>query len=498
MEKRAPKVASAVLAILFALLALPRAFAEEPTKIVGYLIGSAPSGTQEVIDALNAKLKAGLGVKLELNYIGWNEVNSKYPLVLAAGDGVDWVYAAVWNNYSTQAARGAFKELNLDMIKKYMPRHWKATPAEAWEQAKVGGKIYMIPTATPDRKIPLAIIRGDLRKKYGLPPINNVKDLEPYLAAVKQNNPEIIPINLGNGYDIGQPFTAILNNYVPPIYSALIGTVYGNYEDKSHSLVNLLEEPYLSAYRKTAAQIQSWYKKGYINRAPFANTVLSKQSFAQGKSAVGFGNSQDAQEILSRAVAAGFEPEIIPILSQYGRSPADSHLINGAAIAANSKNWEKTLQFLDLIMEEPDYDMLVYFGIKGKNYELTADGKLTLPAGLDPDKNTYPQDAAGFWFTNKDVFPAQAAWTPQYVELKKRLKSILVPNTFVDFSFSPDKVKTEIASITNVVSQYENPLYIGAVADVDKAINTLAAKLKAAGQDKVVAEIRAQLAAYYR
>jgi putative aldouronate transport system substrate-binding protein len=493
MKKRALTLALVVLAALAF-----QAAAQEPTKIVGYLLGSAPAGTDDVVDALNAKLKGDLGVKLELNYIGWNEVNSKYPLILAAGEGVDWVYAASWNNYSTQAVRGAFKELTLDMIQKYMPRHWKATPSEAWDQAKVGGKIFMIPSATPDRKIPLAVIRGDLRKKYGLPPIANVKDLEPYLAAVKKNDPGIIPINLGNGYDIGQPFFAILNNYVPSIYTALIGTVYGNYEDKNHGTVNLLEEPYLSAYKRTAAQIQSWYKKGYINKAPFANTVLSKQSFAQGKSAVGFGNSQDIQEVLSKAAAEGFEPEIIPILSQSGHSPADSHTGNGAAIAAKSRNWEKTLQFLDLIMEDPAYDMLAYFGIKGKNYDLTPDGKLTLPAGLSPDQNSYPQDAAGFWFTNKDIFPPQAAWTAQYLDLKKRLKSMLVVNTFVDFTFVPDKVKSEIASISNIMSQYGDPILIGAVADIDKAVSTLAAKLKVAGQAKVLAEVKAQLAAYYK
>jgi putative aldouronate transport system substrate-binding protein len=497
MKKRfPPSRLSAVLAIAIALAV--GAGAQEPTKIVGYLLGSAPSGMPEVLDALNAKFKADLGLKLELNHIGWNEVNSKYPLVLAAGDGVDWVYAASWNNYATQAVRGAFKELTPEMIQKYMPRHWKATPSEAWDQAKVKGKIYMIPTATPDRKIPLCVIRGDLRKKYGLPPIANVKDLEPYLAAVKKNNPEIIPINLGNGYDIGQPFSAILNNYVPPIYTVLIGTVFGNYEDKNHGTVDLLEEPNLSAFKKAAAQMQSWYKKGYINKAPFANTVLSKQSFAQGKSAVGFGNTQDLQEVLSRAAADGFDPEIIPILNQYGHSPADSHTGNGVAIAASSKNWEKALQMLDRVMEDPDYDMLAYFGIKGKNYELTPDGKLTLPAGLKADQNTYPQDASGFWFTNKDLFPAQAAWTPQYLELRKKLKGILVVNSFVDFTFSPDKVKNEVASISSIMSQYYDPIQIGAVADIDKAIATLAAKLKTAGQPKVVAEIKSQLAAFYK
>lgn len=493
MKKSTFLLSFAALAFLLA----SGATAQE-TRITGYLLGSGPSGTPEVIDALNAKLKTDLGIKVEINYIGWNEVNSKYPLVLAAGEGVDWVYAASWNGYTTQAVRGAFKELTPEMIQKYMPRHWKATPPEAWNQAKVNGKIYMIPSATPDRKIPIAAIRGDLRKKYGLAPITNVAGLGPYLAAVKKNNPDMVPINLGNGYDIGQPFFALLNNEIPPIASAVIGSVFGNYEDKNHGLVNLLEEPYLTAYRKTATTMQSWYKAGYINKAPFANTVLSKESFAQGKSAVGFGNSQNIQEVLAKAAADGFDPEIIPILSSTGHSPADSHIGNGVAIAAKSKNWEKTLQFLDLIMEDKEYDMLVYFGIEGKSYVINSEGKLALPPGVTPDQNPYPQDAAGFWFTNKDIFPPQSSWTAGYIELRKKFKDILVVNSFVDFNFSPDKVKNEIAAVTNVTSQYMDPISIGAVANVDKAVATLAAKLKAANQAKVVAEVKAQLAKTYK
>jgi len=308
----------------------------QTTNLTGYLLGSAPAGTPDVLDAVNAKLKTDLGVHLDVNYIGWNEVNSKYPLILAAGEGVDWVYAASWNNYATQAVRGAFLELTPSMIQKYMPKTWAETPKEAWEQTKVNGKIYMIPTPTPDRKIPIAVIRGDLRKKYGVAPVNHVKDLDAYLAAVKANRPDMVPINLGNGYDIGQPMFAILNASVPPIYTALIGSVYGNYEDPKHGTLDLLEEPYVTAFKSAATQVQGWYKKGYLNRAPFANTVLSKQSFAQGKSAVGFGNSQDMQEILAKATAEGFDPEIIPILSSTGHSPADSHTGNGVAIAAGT------------------------------------------------------------------------------------------------------------------------------------------------------------------
>jgi putative aldouronate transport system substrate-binding protein len=477
-----------------------RAAAQE-TKLTGYLLGSAPAGTADVVAAVNQKLKTDLKASLELNYIGWSELNSKYPLVLAAGEGVDWIYTADWCQYAQQAARGAFLEITPEMIQKNMPRHWAAVPKHAWNQVKVNGKIFMIPTSTPDRKVPIFVIRGDLRKKYGLPPVKKFSDLEAYLAAVKKNEPDLIPMNLDNGYDLGQPFGALLNEYVPantPIQisnNANGSPFLGEYEDPKRPVHSVLEEPYATAFKKAAATMKGWYDKGYVNKNPFANTVLSRDSFAQGKSAVAFANSQNIQETLAKAQQAGFDAEIVPVLSRTGTYPADPFTNNAVAVAASSKNVEKTLQFLDLIMEDPAYDYLVYFGVEGKNYVIQ-DGKVALPPGVTADKNTYPPDAAGFWFTNKDVFKPLATWSPAYVELRKSVKGMLFNSTFTGYTFSPDKVKTEVANLAQSWTQYANPMYVGAVPDVNQAFGTLSQKLKAAKVEKVLEEIRKQVAEF--
>ncbi len=93
---------------------------------------------------------------------------------------------------------------------------------------------------------------------------------------------------------------------------------------------------------------------------------------------------------------------------------ADPYLNNGVALAANTKNAARTLQVLDRIIEDKSYNFLAYFGVEGKNYVMK-NGMIALPEGLTADKNTYPPDAAGFWFTNKDQFPPFATWTAAYV-----------------------------------------------------------------------------------
>jgi putative aldouronate transport system substrate-binding protein len=242
--------------------------------------------------------------------------------------------------------------------------------------------------------------------------------------------------------------------------------------------------------------MKAWYDKGYINKNPFANTQMSRDSFAVGKSAVAFGNSQNITDCLAKAKGAGFDPEVLPSLSSTGHYIADPYTTNGVAIAASSRNVEKTLQFLDLVMQDPGYGSLVYFGIEGQNWVLTADGKIDLPPGVAPERNSYPWDASGFWFINKDLQKPLAIWDENFIALRRKLATMLVPSSFNGFAFAPDRVRTEVASVNTVWLQYGSPLTVGVLGDVDKAYANLVAKLQAAGVGKVQDEIRRQVAVF--
>ena len=63
-------------------------------------------------------------------------------------------------------------------------------------------------------------------------------------------------------------------------------------------------------------------------------------------------------------------------------------------------------------------------------------------------------------------------------------------------SFDPSNVKTEVANLTAVDNQYANPIYIGAVNNVDTAIALYKSKQKLAGFPKVLAEAKKQAAAF--
>jgi len=466
--------------------------------LVGYLLGEAPKGMPAVVDELNKRMKADINTTVEIRYIGWGDLSSKYPLVLASGEDVDFIFTADWAYYQQEASKGAFMELSDDMLNTYMPLHMKNVGAEILKGTKIDGKQYMIGTSSPDRKVGVVLIRKDLREKYGIPEIKRFTDIEPYLAAIKSNESGMIPMNLDATYDLGAPFGALLRektDFISLTYSAKASYGY-SMTDASGKLEDWLSGDLLQFQKDVAATMKDWYGKGYINKDVYANKVRSKDVICDGKTGVAFGNSVDIQATIASCDSKGIDTELIPIYSPEGHEVANSPLNNGAAIAATSKNPERALMFLDRIMENPDYDNLVYFGIEGKNYAITSDGKIGLPEGVTASTNDYPADAAGFWFTNKDLFKPMADWTPEFIALKEQLKTALVNPAYNTFSFDQDNVKAQAANIAQVDTQYMNPIRVGAVKDVDSAFQTYIDKLKSAGLDDLLAEQKKQAEAF--
>jgi putative aldouronate transport system substrate-binding protein len=466
-------------------------------KLTGYLLGTAPEGFKDVLAELNKKLKKDINASMDINYLGWGDYQSKYPLVLASGEDVDWIFTGDWAFYQQEAGKSAFREITKEDLRKYMPLHYAKLSEEAYKEATLGGKVYMIPSSTPDKKLQTVIIRGDIRKKYGIPEIKAVDQLEPYLEAVKNNERNMIPIYLDSQYDPGTIFADLQMIYGYSTSGDLIRSVSYNQLTKSGEVYDLFGENNGYSGRKAAETLKNWYDKGYINKNPFANKVRSKDLLVQGKSAVGLGNSVDIQSTIVQSDTLGMDMEIIPVLSPEGKAIANSFLNNGAAIAASSKNPERTMMALDRIMEDKDYDYLVYFGIEGKNYVITPDNKIGLPSGVTADNNTYAPDAAGFWFTNKDIFLPLATWPEEYLKLKNKIPSMLIQSPWATFSFDQSNVKTEVAALKEIDMQYFSPIEIGAVKNVEEAIKNLREKENAVGWQKVYNEVKKQANEYF-
>ena len=465
----------------------------KPVKLTGYLLGDRPAGMDDVLMEINKKMSEDINTTIEVNYIGWADLDSKYPLLLAAGDKIDWIYTANWCSYTDQASKNAFYEIKDNMLEKYMPRYWAAISKDALKEAKVNGKVYMLPGSEAVKTLQGIIIREDLRKKYNVPEINKFSELEPYLEAIKKNEPDMIPINGSGDYDKSYLISSFISEY-KNILSNDSQLVY-KWEDENPVIQKITDPAILPDYKKAATVIKSWYDKGYINRNIYANKIQSQDAFTQGKSGIAFTNLEAGQDVMVKAAENKWDIKFIPTLTKDGKSEANTNLSDAVAISAKTNYPERTMMALDLIMEDPEYVYLDYFGIDGKNY-IIKDGKIALPDGVKAEENTYPIDAAGFWFVDKSLFKPLASTPQQVIDIKTNIDQLLKRNVLGSFSVDMANIKTEVANLLSINTQYYSPIQIGMVNDVDAAFKILDEKMNAASIDKVIKELQEQINKY--
>lgn len=471
----------------------------EEVNLVMYLLGEAPSGMSAVMEEFNKKMKAEINATLEIRYLSWGDYTSKYPLILAAGDDVDIIYTAGWCFYTQEAGKGAYREVTQEDLSIYMPRHYEALDPTAYDQLNVDGKMYMICTSTPDKKVGCLIYRKDLCDKYEIEYPTRISEIDEYLKVVKENEPDMYPISMNAAMDIGMPFGALVNEsggmYIDILGSTVTGSgIYYDLEPEVTSISPLYENAeLLASWKASAYKMKEWYDAGYLNKDIFSNEVSSRDSFEEGLSAIGFGNTIDMQSAIASSTAKGWEVGVIPLVSANRHSEGNSFLNNGVAIAATSEHPERAMMALDLLMEDVEYDLLAYFGIEGVNYVINEEGKIDNPEGITADMNTYPPDAAGLWFVNKNYHPPMAYWTDEFVAIQESMNDMLLYRKITAFTPKIDNIQTEVANCSNVIQQYAQPIYVGMIDDVDAAIETLIEKLKAAGVERIQEELSAQV-----
>ena len=101
-----------------------------PVELNMYLIGSPAKDYDAVLAKFNETAKKDLNCTVKVNWIGFGDFSTKYPLVLASGENIDLIYTSTWLNYYQQAQKGAFMALD-EIGPKYAPKSFEAEPKEA-------------------------------------------------------------------------------------------------------------------------------------------------------------------------------------------------------------------------------------------------------------------------------------------------------------------------------------------------------------------------------
>lgn len=428
-----------------------------------YVAGDRPKQQDAVIKYIEDQTRNELNIKLTINYIPWGDYINQVKLKAAAGENFD-IFLTFFSELPGDISRKQAMDIT-SLIKKDGADLKKVIPAGLWSSVTVNGKIYGIPSVYPMTGMGRGfLLRKDLRLKYGLPEVTDTKSLENYLAAVKKNNPEMIPF-LGSGFGMLNYDKANIKNY------------YFNFGggDMANTLaIDVTKKPYKVVNAATTDLTKWQWKESQkaMENGWFEKDILTDTDrdgkFIQGKAAAMGGdlfNINDRQNALVKNVPTGVVE--LAIINKngpwYGTDPCN----NFGAISTTSKNPERAVMFMNWLRKNPTNWNTYMLGKPGLTYNMKGD-KAEVPAGTDPSDKFAPTpwfmqqtNYAKFWTTDSQGYvDALNFWN--------KLKPI--PSPLASFVYSDANVLAEETAVSKVYKEEGALINAGLVtSDADKA-----------------------------
>lgn len=457
-----------------------------------YVIGDKQPDEEKVLAEINKKLEETVNASLTFKNISLSDYETRYSLLISSGEKFDMIYTSTWAFYSQEATKGAFAEVTDDALTKYMPMHKENEPQDAFDQAKIDGKVYFVPCNLANVQSNAMLIRGDLREKYNLPEIKTIEDLEAYYDAVAKGEDGIFPYAASqNNLQMKMVIYNGLNDFVQ-VPGLINYFQYGYKADLKGSDVTWMYDT--PEYLEWANKMADWSAKGYWSKNAVANTTDPKDAFENGTSASFYQNLGTCGVVANNIVSK--HPEWKPEL--YDLAP-DSVKIKGAyigdgvAVMAASENQERAFMALDIIKFDEDCYNLLRLGIKGTHWNEEADMQWSAAA----DNAKYAFGNASSWGfkntlyerTRSDMFPTQKTmgqlWT----------KNAKVSPT-AGLSFNDASVKNQLANISNLWAKYGALLDLGLSGDVEGTLKEFNEQANSAGLEAVLSELQKQVDEY--
>ncbi|MFD0672684.1 ABC transporter substrate-binding protein [Cohnella sp. GCM10027633] len=439
---------------------------------------------QDAVEAeANKIIKEQLNAELHLNLIdnaGWED---KMKLISAAGEAYDIVFSTFSSNrISDNVQKGALMPLD-DLLQKYGQNILAKVDPRAWKAVTYKGKIMAIPAQTPYTPGSAHVFKKDMVEKYGFDykSVKNVKDLEPYLAEIKKNEPEMIPLlATANGTASG---VALLD------YTTVTPGI--SFSEQDGKIVKILDVPQNKENYRT---INDFYKKGYIAKDAAIKTDYLAEA-KSGKYAVMRDSGGYTEDGSKSTATYGFPT--VETLYGYPTISTNSMTAAASAISATSKNPERAMMLLNLIWGDKYLLNTLAYGVEGKNYTVksgtTQDGNPTIEAtsGSEQTWAIWHNWLGPLWDQWDSNWNSTAA-----LEAMRKNNDNGKASGILGFIFNPEPVKNEIAQVSAIQKESNPILTTGSMPDFEKYYTDLQQRLDKAGMDTILAEAQKQFDAW--
>ena len=444
------------------------------------------TATEALLEAINEILSEELGVTIvEVE----NFSEETYELMLGGDEDIDLVVAANWLRFYENAADGLFAEITDEDLQTYAPDIWALGQEEGsdiLDISKVDGVRYAIGVEQAV-SYPLWAYRGDLADKYGIGEINNPDDLEKYLFAIAENEPEMIAMDVpaSQQYLVSGLFYPQIG-WTAPGAASYGGAINVNFKDADYQVVFAPETP---EYLELVTRMHEWYEKGVFSKSILSSSAGMNDSFKAGRSGVArVSNLDGAQALYDEMQADDRKDWDVRFMAHY---PYAS-LLKGSnnsmmAISSYSEDVEASLAVLNEIYSNKELYRLFKYGLEGVDYEIV-DGVLSMAeAGGQGNLEVYISN------TNHDI-PTKEYTFPNAAALIETMTNAARPWLLNGVAINYDAVSVQKIGVDETQAQYTRANLLGVFEGTpEEAVATEIAAYKAIGVDEYIAEIQRQI-----
>lgn len=465
----------------------------ETVNLTMYLYGGEGVANKAILDQLNEKLLADINATLEIKYIDWGDVATKYPLMWASGEDFDMSYISSGASvpYATLAKQDALVDIT-DMLDTYAPTLKAELDQVAWDSMKINDRIYGVPSTYSEFTAYGFVTRTDLMEKYGIESVSSIEDMESYMDAALADG--MTPLNgssnLGN--DMYRMFVATTSDWLDAPGLPTTGLYLAG---KLSDPTDIFHPAFTDEFEEFAVKMHEWSEKSYWSRDVLSASQDDKDNFYNGVSASYISHQPDWTGNYGTQITKlpGVDSEFYCFPEANGKIVRKMGCENATGINANSKHPERCLMLIEKLMTDEECYNLFQYGIEGKQYVIQ-EGKVAKPEGYDAEV-----DGGGFsgWALRTDKFniPAESEDERRYT-LNDAWKGVAVDNPYVGFSFDSANVSAELSAIANVDAQLGLQILLGKTSqDPVEAVEEYRKQLEAAGIEKLVEEVKTQYGA---
>ncbi|MEG1427159.1 MAG: ABC transporter substrate-binding protein, partial [Oscillospiraceae bacterium] len=430
---------------------------DAPTLIY-WTVGQQPENLPEGLEKINAYLMEKINVKLDAKIASWGDWETKMNTIVNSGEKFDLMFTNS-GKYSSQVNMNAFADIT-DDIATVTPELQKLIPQAVWDGAKLGGRLYAVPTYKDSSLTQYWMLDDTYVQKYSIDTskIKTFADLDPVLRKIKEGEGKnCYPALLSQG----STFNGFSNEYDD--LATGLPTLGVRFDDNSRKVVSVLEQPEMMERLK---MLHQWYVDGLVN--PDAPTLTEPPKGAIFGTAQGFPGAEVAWAI-NAGIAKYDAFQVFGPLYTTGTIQGSMN-----AISKNSENKEAALKFLQLANTDHKLRDMLAFGVEGKDFEYQSENvikKLT-------DTWTWPAYTQATFFNLSTLSDAPA---DQYEQVKK-LNDTATNSSCLGFALDITNLNNEMANCKTTWDKYKFELMTGA-SDPEKIMPQLMDEMKASGFD---------------